>query len=142
MSCLIMRANDNLYFAEPNPDCSGIRFYKHDGKKFRWLATIIDNGDSFTYCRLVGRKIYSKELNPKDESLWSNRNGNPIKESDTEEQLCITTNYNRKMLVRFPDVIPHQNSFLIGHYDGKVFKLISDARVICNTLSFTFNFNL
>ncbi len=134
-----MRVNNNLYFAEPNPDRSGFRFYRHDGKKFGWIATIIDNGGSFTYCRLIGRKIYTKELDCKNEILWINRNGKPIKENETEEQAYVTTAYNRKMLVRFPDVIPHQNAFLIGYHDGKDYKLISNARVVCNTLNFTFD---
>ena len=139
MSYLMMRAKDTLYFAESNPDRSGIRFYKYDGKKFRWIGTIIDNGDSFTYCRLIGNKIYTKKLNPKNEIIWTDRNGEPIKEDDTKEQVSVATSHGRKLLVRFPDVTPFQTAFLIGYYNGKVFKLIADARAVCGTLKFTFD---
>lgn len=43
------------------------------------------------------------------------------------------------MIVQFPDVTPFQTAFLIGYYNGKVFKLIADARVVCGTLKFTFD---
>lgn len=139
MSVLTMQVKGALYFAEPNPDVSGIRFYKYDGKMYHFIATIIDNGDSFTYCRLIGNKIYTKKLNPQDEILWTNRNGLPIKEDDTKEQVSVTTGHGRKLLVRFPSVTPIQTAFLIGFHNGKVFKLIADARVVCGTLKFTFD---
>lgn len=138
MSVLTMQVKGALYFAEPNPDMSGIRFYKYDGKMYHFIATIIDNGDSFTYCRLIGNKIYTKKLNPQNEIIWTDRNGEPIKEK--EEQICISTNHNRKMIVQFPDVTPFQTAFLIGYTNNsKVFKLIADARAVCGTLKFTFD---
>ncbi|MBR6646347.1 MAG: hypothetical protein IKL09_02390 [Clostridia bacterium] len=139
MSVLTMQVKGALYFAEPNPDMSGIRFYKYDGKMYHFIATIIDNGDSFTYCRLIGNKIYTKKLNPQDEILWTDRNGEPIKEDDTKEQVSVTTGHGRKLLVQFPDLTPFQRAFLIGFHNGKVFKLIADARVVCGTLKFTFD---
>lgn len=113
MSVLTMQVKGVLYFAEPNPDMSGIRFYKYDGKMYHFIATIIDNGDSFTYCRLIGNKIYTKRLNPQDEILWTDRNGLPIKENDTKEQVSVTTGHGRKLLVRFPSVTPIQRVFLL-----------------------------
>ena len=139
MSVLTMQVNGTLYFAEPNPDMSGIRFYKYDGNMYHFIATVIDNGDSFTYCRLIGNKIYTKKLNPKNEIIWTDRNGEPIKEDGTKEQVSVATSHGRMLLVRFPDVTPFQTAFLIGYYNGKVFKLIADARVVCGTLKFTFD---
>ena len=139
MSVLTMQVKGALYFAEPNPDMSGIRFYKYDGKMYHFIATIIDNGESFTYCRLIGNKIYTKKLNPQDEILWTNRNGEPIKEDDTKEQVSVTTGHGRKLLVQFPDTTLFQTAFLIGYHNGKVFKLIADARAVCGTLKFTFD---
>lgn len=41
MSVLTMQVKGALYFAEPNPDMSGIRFYKYDGKMYHFIVRII-----------------------------------------------------------------------------------------------------
>lgn len=138
MSELVMNVNGNRFIVKPNSDNSGFNFYKHDGRRYAWVATIIDFGKGFSFCCIGTNGFFTKKLNKKKELVWADRKGNPVTD-DEEEQIDVITKYGNKMIARFPD-FSEQDAFLIGYYDGKTeVKLIADARVKGNNLRFIFD---
>ena len=135
MSELVMNVNGNRFIVKPNSDNSGFNFYKHDGRRYAWVATIIDFGIGFSFCCIGTNGFFTKKLNKKKELVWIDRKGNPVTD-DEEEQIDVITKYGNKMIARFSE----QDVFLIGYYDSKTeVKLIADARVIGNNLRFIFD---
>lgn len=138
MSELVMNVNGNRFIVKPNSDNSGFNFYKHDGRRYAWVATIIDFGKGFSFCCIGTNGFFTKKLNKKKELVWVDRKGNPVTD-DEEGQIDVITKYGKKMIARIPD-FPEQDAFLIGFYDSKTeVKLIADARVIGNNLRFIFD---
>ena len=138
MSELVMNVNGNRFIVKPNSDNSGFNFYKHDGRRYAWVATIIDFGKGFSFCCIGTNGFFTKKLNKKKELVWVDRKGNPVTD-DEEEQIDVITKYGNKMIARFSD-FSEQDAFLIGYYDSKTeVKLIADARVIGNNLRFIFD---
>lgn len=138
MSELVMNVNGNRFIVKPNSDNSGFNFYKHDGRRYTWVATIIDFGIGFSFCYIGTNGFFTKKLNKKKELVWVDRKGNPVTD-DEEEQIDVITKYGNKMIARFSD-FSEQNAFLIGYYDSKKeVKLIADARVKGNNLRFIFD---
>ncbi len=136
MSELVMNVNGNRFIVKPNSDNSGFNFYEHDGRRYAWVATIIDFGIGFSFCCVGTNGFFTKKLNKKKELVWVDRKGNPV--TDDEEQIDVITKYGNKMIARFSDF--SEDAFLIGYYDSKTeVKLIADARVIGNNLRFKFD---
>ena len=139
MSELVMNVNGNRFIVKPNSDNSGFNFYKHDGRRYAWVATIIDFGKGFSFCCIGTNGFFTKKLNKKKELVWVDRKGNPVTD-DEEGQIDTITKHGNKLIARFPDVEPQQNAFLIGYHDSKTeVKLIADARVKGNNLRFIFD---
>lgn len=138
MSELVMNVNGNRFIVKPNSDNSGFNFYKYDGRRYAWVATIIDFGKGFSFCCIGTNGFFTKKLNKKKELVWVDRKGNPVTD-DEEGQIDVITKYSKKMIVRFSD-FSEQDVFLIGYYDSKTeVKLIADARVKGNNLRFIFD---
>ncbi len=138
MSELVMNVNENRFIVKPNSDNSGFNFYKHDGRRYAWVATIIDFGIGFSFCCIGTNGFFTKKLNKKKELVWVDRKGNPVTD-DEEEQIDVITKYGNKMIARFSD-FSEQDAFLIGYYDSKTeVKLIADARVKGNNFRFIFD---
>ena len=137
MSELVMNVNGNRFIVKPNSDNSGFNFFKHDGRRYAWVATIIDFGIGFSFCCVGTNGFFTKKLNKKKELVWVDRKGKPVTD-DEEEQIDVITKYGNKMIARFSDFF--EDVFLIGYYDSKTeVKLIADARVIGNNLRFKFD---
>ena len=137
MSELVMNVNGNRFIVKPNSDNSGFNFFKHDGRRYAWVATIIDFGIGFSFCCIGTNGFFTKKLNKKKELVWVDRKGNPVTD-DEEEQIDVITKYGNKMIARFSDF--SEDAFLIGCYDSKTeVKLIADARVKGNNLRFKFD---
>lgn len=133
MSELVMNVNGNRFVVKPNSNNSGFNFYKHNGRRYTWVATIIDFGKGFSFCCIGINGFFTKKLNKKKELVWVDRKGNPVTD-DEEEQIDVITKYGNKMIARFSE---QDDVFLIGYYDSKTeVKLIADARVIGNNLRF------
>lgn len=138
MSELVMNVNGNRFIVKPNSDNSGFNFYKHDGRRYAWVATIIDFGKGFSFCFIGTNGFFTKKLNKNKELVWVDRKGNPVTD-DEEGQIDVITKYGKKMIAKILD-FPKQDAFLIGYYDSKTeVKLIADARVKSNNLRFIFD---
>lgn len=129
MSQLVMKVNSDMYFAEP--DNNRLEFYKHDGKRKRFVATIIDFENGFSFCSEGIFGFRTKMLT--NEIPWLNTT------DDEEGQLDVITKHGRKMIVRFPEDKTNQDTFIIGYSDGIEIKIIAVAKVIGSNLRFRFD---
>ena len=81
-------------------DNSGFDFFKHDGRRYAWVATIIDFGIGFSFCCIGTNGFFTKKLNKKKELVWVDRKGNPVTD-DEEGQIDVITKYGNISVIPF-----------------------------------------
>lgn len=113
---LQIKTNTTSYNIEANPDNSGIRVIKNiDDDSQAWVATIIDDGDGFTFATLKENGVFVQKFHPTARLLFKDGFAPAL---DVENQVVVETIHNRKMVVRELNSKEKYKGVVIAYSDG------------------------
>lgn len=131
MPSLSIKYKGTIYRVKPNPDNSGVRFFKLQKRRLVWLSTIIDDGKSLYYCEsgLLGLRLSEKTYPTNYKEIF---------EYDIEE-FTVTTPYNNKFIVQFGYNSNNEPThFVIGFDDGNTAKMIGKSLLVLGKFTVIF----